>query len=524
MKPAAVLVLVGTVAAVPAGNWQKHPVLAVKAGKCVGVSGEGKDTDWCVQNCAVGFCPTDRCKCDGSADAAAEAGGAQAAAAAPAATVPTAAVPAADPAKAAEDAAKAAADAIAAANANLPPQPVPAAAVPAAAVPGADAAADDGEEIPVAPPMKGGIPGGGVSSDPKDMVTLPKEVKVYKETFTGDKTGDKNLPFDKLFIAYWGAGPYTPFEGEEGATIGDALKQGYNVIAMSFADRFQLDGSFGIDTDMCPYNKDHSNVPKGVDSKTGLAVPHTHQCMPSKANVSNAAGIPMDSWRYVLSFGGAAGPGPRMDDAGDESQEDTFADGFVKTYMEYKRDYGFDGIDIDVESSINSAVLRSFRKIYKKLHDKGELISMAPETPSLNPGEYQLFQAGAMNSYAPLTDKTIIDTVSWVAPQLYNDDIPYGANPVEYVKSLQQSNKLDWDGTEIEINIPYSKIVLGYPSTQAAAPVHKLPEWETPEGLLALYRSSPELMATRGVMTWSAGHDYSSGWRWINAMKQIWAD
>ena len=95
MKPAAVLVLVGTVAAVPAGNWQKHPVLAVKAGKCVGVSGEGKDTDWCVQNCAVGFCPTDRCKCDGSADAAAEAGGAQAAAAAPAATVPTAAVPAA---------------------------------------------------------------------------------------------------------------------------------------------------------------------------------------------------------------------------------------------------------------------------------------------------------------------------------------------------------------------------------------------------------------------------------------------
>ena len=115
------------------------------------------------------------------------------------------------------------------------------------------------------------------------------------------------------------------------------------------------------------------------------------------------AGIPMDSWRYVLSFGGAAGPGPRMDDAGDESQEDTFADGFVKTYMEYKKDYGFDGIDIDVESSINSAVLRSFRKIYQKLHEKGELISMAPETPSLNPGEYQLFQAGAMNSYAPLT-------------------------------------------------------------------------------------------------------------------------
>ena len=40
--------------------------------------------------------------------------------------------------------------------------------------------------------------------------------------------------------------------------------------------------------------------------------------------------------------------------------------------------------------------------------------------------------------------------------------------------------------------------------------------WETPEGSLALYRSSPELRATRGVMTWFAGHDYSSGWKWIN--------
>ena len=83
--------------------------------------------------------------------------------------------------------------------------------------------------------------------------------------------------------------------------------------------------------------------------------------------------------------------------------------------------------------------------------------------------------------------------------------------------------KLDWDGTELEIKIPPSKIVLGYPATQAAAPVHALPEWETPEGLLALYRSSPELMATRGVMTWSVGHDHSNGWKWIRAVRQIWA-
>ena len=45
--------------------------------------------------------------------------------------------------------------------------------------------------------------------------------------------------------------------------------------------------------------------------------------------------------------------------------------------------------------------------------------------------------------------------------------------------------------------------------------------WETPEGSLALYRSSPELRATRGVMTWFAGHDYSSGWKWINVVEVV---
>jgi chitinase len=122
-----------------------------------------------------------------------------------------------------------------------------------------------------------------------------------------------------------------------------------------------------------------------------------------------------------------------------------------------------------------------------------------------------------------LVDTSIIDSVSWVAPQLYNDAIPFEGDPVKYIQSLQTSSKLDFDGTELEIIIPASKIVLGYPATQAAAPVHALPEWETPEGLLALYRSSPELMATRGVMTWSVGHDHSNGWKWIRAARQIWA-
>ena len=55
-----------------------------------------------------------------------------------------------------------------------------------------------------------------------------------------DQKGEQGLPFKHAIIGYWGAGPYTPFEGEEGPTIADALKQGYNVICVSFGDQVHL--------------------------------------------------------------------------------------------------------------------------------------------------------------------------------------------------------------------------------------------------------------------------------------------
>ena len=206
-----------------------------------------------------------------------------------------------------------------------------------------------------------------------------------------------------------------------------------------------------------------------------------------------------------------------------EELENTFVDGFVKRYAEIKEEYGFDGIDIDVESSLSTPLLSSFRKIFKKLHAKGELISMAPESPSLDPGELDNFEEGSHNSYVPMVDTTIVNDISWVAPQLYNDLIPFGEDPAKYVTSLQAGHTIEWDGQTLEIKIPSNKIILGHPATKAAAPARDPPAWQSdPQALLALYKSSPELMATKGVMTWSVGHDYSNDWAWIKAVKQIW--
>jgi chitinase len=204
-----------------------------------------------------------------------------------------------------------------------------------------------------------------------------------------------------------------------------------------------------------------------------------------------------------------------------------------------------------VESSLSTQLLSSFRKIFEKLHAQGEIISMAPESPSLvsrrapprsmrpgarllltsgvaawqNPGEIEGFVEGSTNAYVPLVDTTVVNHVSWVAPQLYNDLIPFGEDPVKYVTSLQAGHTIEWDGKTIEVKVPSNKIVLGHPATRGAAPARNPPDWQSdPEALLKLYKSSPELMATKGVMTWSVGHDYGNGWKWIKAVKQIWEE
>ena len=192
-------------------------------------------------------------------------------------------------------------------------------------------------------------------------------------------------------------------------------------------------------------------------------------------------------------------------------------------YAELKAKYGFDGIDLSVESGLATPTLSAFRTVFKALHQQGDIVSLAPETPSLNPGEMDSFFEGSFNSYAPLVDTSILDSVSWVAPRLYNDALPQRSNVSKYVSSLREGRELEWDGRQIKVDIPPSKLVLGHPASADAVPARQLEGWQKePDALVDHYRASPELLATAGVMAWSVGHDYGSGWKWVTAAKQIW--
>ena len=94
-----------------------------------------------------------------------------------------------------------------------------------------------------------------------------------------------------------------------------------------------------------------------------------------------------------------------------------------------------------------------------------------------NPEQLSFFQEGSINSYVPMVDSTIVNHISWVAPQLYNDAVPFD-DPVKYVKSLQAGHVIEWDGKKIEVRVPPSKIILGHPATEAAAPATRPLPWQ----------------------------------------------
>jgi len=273
--------------------------------------------------------------------------------------------------------------------------------------------------------------------------------------------------------------------------VPEALQRGYNVICVAFGDTLASDGTFQI----------HTN----------LGDP------PTKDSISSSAGVSGDSWQYLLSFGGQNAAGPYVSD------ESAYVSGFMSTYHDVKNKFGFDGIDIDIETGMTTPLLRAYREIFKQLHAEGQAISMAPQPLNIDPGEVKQFMEGSYNAYVPLVDTTMIDTVTYIAPQMYNNGMPLG-DIEKYIESMQSGAVVEWDGKSLVLNIPSSKLVFGHPAANGAAPAGPAQSWQLPGSSLAShYRSSQALLATGGVMTWSIGWDASSGWSWIDAVKGIWS-
>jgi len=291
----------------------------------------------------------------------------------------------------------------------------------------------------------------------------------------------------KAIIGYWGSAADKP----EVSQLPEALKRGYNVIAVAFGDTLTADGGFQI----------HTN----------LGAP------PKKSDITAQAGVSDASWQYILSFGGQNAAGPAVTDT------DAYVAGFMKTYNAAKQEYGFDGIDIDIETGMTTPLLVALRKVFAELHKAGEVISMAPQPLNIDPAEVSVFSEGSYNAYVPLVDQSIVDTVTYIAPQMYNNPMPL-SDIEKYVDSMQAGTEIQWNGQSLKLSIPSEKLVFGFPAAPGAAPAGPSQPWEaSPDSLVAKYKASSKLMATGGCMTWSIGWDASNGWKWIDAVSKLWA-
>jgi len=291
---------------------------------------------------------------------------------------------------------------------------------------------------------------------------------------------------NKAIIGYWGSAADKPTLEQ----LPEALKRGYNVISLAFGDTIQADGSFGI----------HTNL--GI--------------VPVKSDISSEAGVEDSSWQYILSFGGQNAAGPAITDV------EAFAEGFLNAYGNAKTSYGFDGIDIDIETGMTTPLLKALRIIFYELHSEGEIISMAPQPSNIDPQEVPFFMEGAWNCYVPLVDTTIIDTVTYVATQMYNNALPLNDMDM-YLTSMQSNDTIEWDGKKLIVNIPSEKFCFGYPAANGAAPAGAASPWGASGAKLKEhYLGDSALLATGGVMTWSIGWDASNGWDWITNVMQIW--
>jgi len=292
----------------------------------------------------------------------------------------------------------------------------------------------------------------------------------------------------KAIIGYWGSAADKP----EAYQLPEALKRGYNVISLAFGDTITAQGSFDI----------HTNL--------GFA--------PNKSEISIAADVEESTWEYLLSFGGQNAAGPALTDV------DAFVTGFLQTYETAQVKYGFDGIDIDIETGMTTPLLKAFRKIFTTFKGKGWKISMAPQPLNIDPGEVSVFMEGAYNCYVPLIDTTIIDAVTYIATQMYNNPCPLN-NMDAYLSSMQEKKTIAWEGQNLVVDIPSEKLTFGYPAANGAAPSGASKPWGASGAkLMEHYLSDSALLATGGVMTWSIGWDAKNGWDWITNVMKIWND
>ncbi|MEO6082162.1 MAG: glycosyl hydrolase family 18 protein [Umezawaea sp.] len=209
--------------------------------------------------------------------------------------------------------------------------------------------------------------------------------------------------------------------------------------------------------------------------------------------------------KVVLSVGGEKG----TIGVGDATASNNFATSVTSLIA----NYGFDGVDIDLENGINATQMgAALRKIHA---GGGKIITMAPQTIDMQSTAGGYFQLAL----------AIKDILTIVNMQYYNsgsmlgcDQKVYSQGGVDFITSLAC--------IQLQNGLRADQVGLGLPaSTSGAGSGHVSPQ--TVNNALSClargtncgtFKPSTTYPAIRGAMTWSINWDASNGWAFANAV------
>ncbi|GAB3452196.1 hypothetical protein GCM10027570_30120 [Streptomonospora sediminis] len=259
----------------------------------------------------------------------------------------------------------------------------------------------------------------------------------------------------------------------------------YNMIAVAFAGN-------------------QANTPGGItfDVASGELGGYTNQQFKDDVAAAQAEGR-----KVVLSIGGQNG----HVDITNSTQAANFADSAYALMQEF----GFDGIDVDLEHGLNAQYME---EALRSLHEKAGsdlIITMAPQT---------LDMQGPSHSYYQLA-QNIGDILTIVNMQYYNsgsmlgcDDQVYNSGTVDFLTAQAC--------IQVELGLRPDQVGLGLPATPAAAGSG----YQSPDNVIRAldcleqgqncgsFAPSEPYGPIGGVMTWSINWDATNGYAFANAI------
>ena len=237
--------------------------------------------------------------------------------------------------------------------------------------------------------------------------------------------------------------------------------------------------------------------------------------------------------KVLISIGGA-NISIKLDDANEREM-------FVTSMTDIIETYGFDGIDIDLESSsleisggsisipVDPPIVNLISGIqeimadYYMTHNKKLLLTMAPETAYVQGGQSSF--GGFWGSYLPLID-ALRDSIDLMMVQLYNSGTMFGIDGNIYEQATPDFIVAMTEATIEGFNtdggffngLPANKIIVALPACMSAAGSGFTSPEEVQDAMLYLKGNGiqpgayslfneggyPDL---RGMMTWSVNWD-----------------